>query len=140
MFFSSIIALFSCSKRFHHTVVMFSRSGAALQLAGQTLQPDAVPVCSWMKIKVLATAQAWQFTGATEQPFHCRNGHPDAGLPAGEGPSVQCVLLFSYYYDPFYLFLDVLLMKKQMSVQTDKNCHSRLYCQIRYIYLHQLKK
>lgn len=33
----------------------------------QTLQPDAVPVCSWMEIKVLAIRQAGLFTGA-EQP------------------------------------------------------------------------
>lgn len=28
----------------------------------QTLLPDAVPVCSWMDIKVLATRQAWLLT------------------------------------------------------------------------------
>lgn len=42
----------------------------------QTLLPDAVPVCSWIDIKVLATRQAGVFMRA-EQPYHCCNGHPD---------------------------------------------------------------
>lgn len=45
----------------------------------QILQPDAVPVCSWSDIKVLATGQAGLFMGsrATLQPYRCCNGHPD---------------------------------------------------------------
>lgn len=56
-----------------------SNGCAASRAWEQTLLPDAVPVCSWMDIKVLAIRQARLFMGA-EQPYHCCNGYPDLDL------------------------------------------------------------
>lgn len=61
-----------------------SHGSVASRAWEQTLSPDAVPVCSWMDIKVPATRQAGLFTGA--------------GQPCNLITAVMDTLIWTAYY------------------------------------------